>query len=130
MRRSVEPMASAFWQTSQRHFGVHDDLDAGVFRAHRIDMLGQKALMDRAMALPQDDFRSPQPVRCDATVNLIRVEDDHLIHRDAHGKGGVAAEVLIGQEEDLFGTGRRPTRRLFARWTRCKPGRRALRRRP
>ena len=62
-RPSVEPMPSAFWQTSQRHSGCTITRMPGILRANVVDVLGQEALMDRAVAFPQNYFGVLQAAR-------------------------------------------------------------------
>ncbi len=81
---------------------MDDDLNPGIFRADVIDVLRQEALMHRAVALPENDFGFLQAIGSDAAVDQVRVPDDHFVQRDAHGESGVAAEVLIGEEENFF----------------------------
>src|ERR1044071_1306419 len=44
-------------------FGMNNDLDPRMQRAKPVHMFRQKALMHRAMALPQNHFRLAQPRR-------------------------------------------------------------------
>ena len=44
-------------------FRMHNHLDAGILGANVVHMLGQKALMHRAMSLPQNHFRCAQAFR-------------------------------------------------------------------
>ncbi len=39
------------------------------------------------------------------------IPDGHLVHRDAHGKSCIAAEVLIGQEQNSLASRKRPLER-------------------
>ena len=43
-----------------------------------------------------------------AAQRLAGIPDGHLVERDAHRPGGVAAEVLVGEEEDATAAGERP----------------------
>ena len=45
---------------SIRALGMNDDLDAGILGAHLVHVAGQKALMDGAMALPQQNAAGRQ----------------------------------------------------------------------
>ena len=58
--------------------------------------------MDGAVAFPED--KSPRVVQGPFTVPakvFVRVPDDHLVERVPHRVGGVAAEMLVGEEEDF-----------------------------
>src|SRR5215470_7286496 len=81
---------------------MDDHTDAGILRADLVDMLGQEALVDRAVPFPEDNARAAQLFRRCPAVNHEWVPDHALIERNAHGKGSVAAQMLIGKEEDLF----------------------------
>ncbi len=83
-------------------FGMDDDLDAGIFGAHLVDVAGQKALMDGAMALPEQNAAGREALGTFTSRQGPRVPDGHLIERDSHGVAGVAAQVLVGQEEDAL----------------------------
>src|SRR5208337_5078735 len=82
-------------------FGMNDDLDAGIFCSNVVDVLGQKALVNRAVSLPQNDFRCAQALRSEATVDEIRIPDHHFVERNAEGMSGVAAQMLIGKKKRL-----------------------------
>ena len=110
--------------------GMHDDLDAGILGAHLIDVAGQKALMHGAVALPQKDaaggelclrlaaLQSPT----DPTPPSPRAECPSRSRCCGPGAGRAERESAYRAQ--------RPTRRPRGRWTRCRPARRARRRRP
>ena len=56
----------------------------------------------RAVALPEDQARALELVARQAAERLERIPDDHLVERHAHLPRGVAAEVLVRQEQDLL----------------------------
>src|SRR5208282_3875111 len=86
-------------------FGMNNDADAGMLFAHAIDVFRQKALMDGAVALPQNHFGVAQRFRGVTAEFLVRIPDDHFAERDAHAIAGVATQVLVWQEEDFFAAG-------------------------
>ena len=93
--------------------GVDDDLDAGVARAHLIDVAGKEALMHGAMALPEEDAAVLELLFCLAAAIFTkldgpRIPDGHLVQRNAHGVAGVAPQVLVGQEENALAAGEGP----------------------
>ena len=59
-----------------------------------------------------------------------RVPHPHVVVAVAHGEAGVAAEVLVGEEQHLVAPRRAPTRGPPGRWTTCTPRRRGRRRTP
>src|SRR5713101_2521043 len=83
-------------------FGMRDDANAGMLAADARDLLRREALVNGAIALPEDDARVANRFRRVSAIFLVRIPDDHLLEWDAHAKTGVAAEVLIGEEEDFF----------------------------
>src|SRR5271170_6304728 len=82
--------------------GMNDNLDARVFRPHRVDMAGQEPLMDGAVSLPQDDLCGQKPGGGEAAVDLVRVPDGHLVKRNSHRESRISAEVLVGKKQDLL----------------------------
>src|ERR1017187_745981 len=92
---------------------MHDDLDAGILGADLVDVAGEKALMNGAVAIPQNDaaggegfLRLAAAVR--AELHGPRIPYGHLVKGDAHGVPGVAAEMLFGEEEDALTTRESP----------------------
>ncbi len=84
-----------------RAFGMDQNLDVGILRAELIDVLGTKHRVDTAVPLPEEDLAPLQLFgRVAAAFRFVRVPDTHLVQRDAHRLGRVAAEVLIGKEQD------------------------------
>ena len=82
--------------------GVDQHVDAGVLDAQLVDDVLGEAAVDRAVALPEDHPRLPELLGGQAAAGLQRVPHDALVEADAHLEDrGVAAEVLVGQEEDL-----------------------------
>src|SRR6266702_3514470 len=66
--------------------------------------------MDGAVALPEEDAAGCEALGGLTTLQSPRIPDHHVFHGNSHGGTGVAAEVLIGQEEDALST---PTTRTF-----------------
>ena len=88
---------------------MHDDLDAGILGADLVHVAGEKALMNGAVTLPQNDAAGGEGfLRLAAAVctelHGPRIPDRHLVQRNAHGVSGVAAEMLVGKEEDALVT--------------------------
>src|SRR5215469_16767059 len=83
-------------------FGMNDDANAGLFASDRVDVLGAEALMDRAVALPENDLRLREGLRAVPAEFLERVPDNHLVEWNSHAVAGVAPEMLIRQKEDLL----------------------------
>ena len=50
--------------------------------------------------MPEEDAGVADELRGEAAEGEGGVPDGHLGEGDAHGLGGVAAEVLVGEEED------------------------------
>src|SRR6266851_4011257 len=83
-------------------FRVRDDANTGMLAADALDLLRCEALVHGAIALPEDDARAANRFRRVSAKFLVRIPDDHLFERDAHAIAGVAAEVLVGEEENFF----------------------------
>ena len=58
--------------------------------------------MDRAVALPENDFCFAQGSRSVAAEFLEGIPDDHFAERNAHAIASVAPKMFIRQEENLF----------------------------
>ena len=99
--RSVEPTLSASSTTSCLTLRVDDDLAVGVLGAERRDVLGLEALVDRAVALPQQERRFLDVALVEAAEIVVRVPHPHVRLVVAHLVAGVATEVLVGEEEHL-----------------------------
>src|ERR1035438_536547 len=87
--------------------GMDDDLNAGVPGANRIDVAGQKALMDGAVALPEQDAAGGDALLRLAALTLANlnrpwIPNHHFVERNTHGVAGVASQVLVGKEENAL----------------------------
>ncbi len=82
--------------------GMGDDANAGMLAANAGDLLRRKALVHGTVALPQNDPRPANLVRRIATKFLVGIPNNHLLERDAHAIGSVAAEMLIGEKENFL----------------------------
>src|SRR5919108_6136612 len=76
--------------------------NAGMLAACSRHLLWREALVDGAVALPQDDARIPNCFGGIPAKLLVRVPDNHLVEGDAHAVAGVAAKMLVGEEQGLF----------------------------
>jgi len=83
-------------------FGMDDDLNAGILGADLIDVAGQEALMDGAVAFPEDDATGFEGGLGLPALQRPRVPDRHRFEGDIHGVAGVAAEMLIGEKENAL----------------------------
>ena len=129
--RSVEPTRSASSTTSCAHSGCTITSTVGVLGAERGDVLGPEALVHRAVTLPQQERRFLDVALLEPAELEARVPHPHVGLVVAHVVAGVAAEVLVGEEQDLDRRrARAPTRGPPARSTTCTPRRRARRRTP
>src|SRR3546814_9357804 len=81
---------------------MRDDDATGVLRTERGDVLRQEALMDGAVALPQQERGVLDVGVLEATELLARVPDPHVgVDVVAHRAAGVAAEGLVGEAQPL-----------------------------
>src|SRR6266702_2464978 len=60
--------------------------------------------MDGAVALPEEDAAGCEALGGLTALQSPRIPYHHVFHGNSHGGAGVAAEVLIGQEEDALST--------------------------
>ena len=81
---------------------MDDDADAGMLPADGLNLPRGEALVNRAVPFPQDHLRALHLLGIESAEDLVRIPDDHLVERDAHLVRGVAAEMLIGQEQHLL----------------------------
>src|SRR4029077_5369411 len=79
---------------------MHNYLDAWVSSTDFLDVPRLEALMDGAVALPQNDPRFSSRFWRITTEILIRIPHDHFVERDTHAKRGVPSEVFVRQKED------------------------------
>ena len=91
-----------------RAFGVHDHPHARVLGACLLDLVDREALVHRAEAVPQDDAGVFSSSAVLPPSGLARVPHRHLLERHAHLLRGVAAEVLVGEEQHALPALERP----------------------
>ena len=80
--------------------GVDDDPHAGVVAAGGLDVVDLEALVDGAVALPEEELGLLHVALLEAAEVVAGVPHPHVGGGEAHGEGGVAAQVLVGGEED------------------------------
>ena len=85
-----------------RALGMHDHDAAGVLGAERLDVRGREPLVHRAVALPEQERGFLHLGVLEAAEPLAGVDDSHVGGAVAELEASVAAEVLVGEEEDLF----------------------------
>ena len=81
--------------------GVDRTMPVGVLGPERRDVLGPEALVHRAVALPQQQGRRLHLGVLEAAQVEAGVPHRHVGGAVAELVAGVAAEVLVGEEEDL-----------------------------
>ena len=119
---SVEPDLVGQLDDLVAALGVHDHLDVGDLAAGRLDGLDREAAVHRAVPAPQDHRGVAQLLGGQAAHRAVRVPDDAVLERAAEVAGvGVAAEVLVGQEEHLAALAR-PVQRPGQRGLRVRRG--------
>jgi hypothetical protein len=78
------------------------------------DLRNGEALVNRAVPFPENHLRVEHLLDGLAAVHLVRIPHDHLVERNPHLVRGVAAEMLIGQEQDALAAFPRPAQRRGA----------------
>ena len=128
MMYSVEPRVVGRLHDVPRHFGMHDHAHARMLRAQMFSICRTV----KRVWTEQWPFHRIIRARFDglgleAAPDLVRIPHDHLVERHAHLVGGVAAEMLIGQEQDRARRAPTPTSASPPRSTTCRRRRRARR---
>ena len=97
-------------RVDDRHgaLGVHNNAHVGVLRPSLLDLLDRETLVHAAEAVPEDHARIHELVLGRPTEGLARVPHRHLLERHAHRLGGVAPEVLVGEEQHALTPLERP----------------------
>ncbi len=101
MMKSVEPTWSASSTDLVAALRVGDDDAVGVLGPEGVDVLRPEALVHRAMPLPQQEGGLLALRLGEAAQLAARIPDPHVVVGVAHRQAGVAAEVLVGEEQHL-----------------------------
>ena len=125
MMNSVEPTKSAAVTTSCLHSGCTRTLTPGMrSRTSTTDSSAKRPCTEQ-WPFHRITFAARSCVGGEAALRLVRVVDHAVVEREAELEhGGVAAEVLVGQEEHLLALLERPLAARAARWTTCTRHRR------
>ena len=108
MMYSVEPLSSAAWTTSNVHSGCATTLPPGYFLRNASICGTVKRVCTEQWPFHRISFARLDLLRLEAAPHLVRIPHDHLVERHAHLEGGVAAEMLIGQHQQLLAALPRP----------------------
>ena len=82
--------------------GVHQHLHVRALRPCVDHVLQREPAVHAAVPAPQDHPGVPQLLRGEPAGRLVRVVQHAVVEREAHlADGGVASQVLVGQEEHL-----------------------------
>ena len=84
---------------------MDNDNSVGVRLAECCDVFGAEPLMDRAVSLPQEEGGVFHFGFGEAPVFTARIPYAHFVEGVTEIAGGIAPQVLIGEEENLFATG-------------------------
>ena len=128
MMYSVEPLSSAACTTSHGTSGCTMTRTPGCCSRMRAICATVKRSWTEQCPFHRIIFASRSCSTRLAAAHLVRIPDDHLVERHAHLVGGVAAEMLIGQEQDALAALPRPPQRRARSWSTCRRCRRARRR--
>ena len=108
-----------------RALGVHDHLPSGCSARNAATWSGVKRWCTEHQPRHSRNVASLTSRSSRPPSSRLRVPDAHVGLAVAHGEPGVAAEVLVGEEQHLVAPGEAPTRGRPGRWTTCTPRRRA-----
>ena len=79
---------------------MDNDADVGILFPPGRNVLRKKALVNATPASPQKDACLLQSVRVVTTEGLDRIPYQHIPCRNPYPLGGVAAQMLIWEEQD------------------------------
>ncbi len=127
---SVDPIASDFWATSNRHSGWTITLTPGISARRRSTISGVNRLCTEQCPFQSTTFAERTCLRLEPAPVLVGVEDRHRVQRDAHAVAGVPSEVLVGKEEHARLLPESTTPSPRGRSTTCRRPRRAVPRTP
>ena len=82
---------------------------SGVLGPGGLDVLRLKTLVDGAVALPEEEAGLLDVALLEPAELKARVPDPHVTGGEAHVEGGVAAQVLVGHEQDPVALLQRPS---------------------
>ncbi len=101
MMKSVEPT----WSAASHHvvgaLGVDHHDPAGVLGPEGVDVRRTEPLVDRAVALPQQQGGRLEGPVVEAAGRQAGVPHRHVVGAVAQVEAGVPAQVLVGEEQDL-----------------------------
>ena len=84
-------------------------LTPGYAFACTLDLVDGEALVHRAEAFPQDHLRVGVHGRVFGTTGrLVRIPHWHLVKAHTHGESGIAAKVLVREEQHALAAGECP----------------------
>ena len=89
-------------------FRMNDHLAVRKLLPEIVDMDGLKHLVHAAVALPENQLCPLDCFASIAAVGLKRIPDNHLLARQPHLIGRIAAQMLVGEEENLLASGPTP----------------------
>ena len=81
---------------------MHDDDALGIRFAECCDVFGAEPLMNGAMSLPKKESGIFHFGFGQAAVLAARIPDPHVVEGVSEIDGGIAAQMLIGEEKNLF----------------------------
>src|SRR5437899_10055984 len=84
------------------HLRMDDYAHSGVLRAQVLNLTDRETRVHRAVALPQNDPRPPHGVWLEPAPDLVRIPYHHLVERHPKLVRGIAAKMLIGQEQNAL----------------------------
>ena len=125
---SVEPGYVGGLHHFERAFRMHDHFAGRIRLAEFLDLPHVHPRVNAAVALPQNQPRAAKFFRRQSAIGLIGIPQDHLVERHAHLERGVAAEMLVGQHDELLAVVPGPRHRLRRHCSTCRRCRRARRR--
>ena len=109
---SVEPTSSASWQTSQRHSGWAMTRMPGYCARTFSTCSGRKRWWTEQWPFQRKTRALADLLFAQPAHFLMRIPDHHLLKRNSHAVAGVAAQVLVGNEQAFLAARERPLHHL------------------
>ena len=78
-----------------------------------VNLIGAKHLVHGAKSLPKNDPGLLDGLFGQTALGLSEIPGDHLLKADAHLEAGIAPEVLVREEQNLFSLGKAPFQNLL-----------------
>jgi hypothetical protein len=87
---------------------MHNDMNSGVAKPSKVDLLNGKALVHRTKTVPENNASFAQGRLIKTTYWLVRIPDRHLLEWNSHRFSSGPAKVLVREKEHSLSALKRP----------------------